>query len=269
MAVLNKLIDFSLNNRVLVLMGVLVIIAVGVVSLQYIKIDAFPDTTPVQVQINITAASLNAEEVEQQITFPIEQVISGLPGLQELRSVSKFGLSQVTVLFEDGMNIYFVRQLINERLGSVELPPGIQAPQLGPVSTGLGEVFHYILTYDGYDFTKLAEKERTQKLTELRTVHDWIVKPQLRGVAGVAEVNSWGGLEKQYQIRVDPNQLVKYGLTFDDLMEAVEKNNRNVGGGYIRRNTEAPLVHGIGRTVDLQQIKNIVITAKDGVPIYV
>lgn len=266
---LNKTIDFSLKHRFLVILGVGILGVVGAVALRYLHVDAFPDTTPVQVQINTTAPALTPEEVEQQITFPVEQVISGLPGLQHLRSVSKFGLSQVVVIFEDGMDIYFVRQLLNERLATAELPEGINRPQLGPVSTGLGEVYHYYLTYEGIDFTKLSPQERQKKLTELRTLHDWVIKPQLRGVSGVAEVNSWGGHEKQYQIRVDPDLLIKYQLTFSDVLEAVEKNNRNVGGGYIRRNTEAPLIHGIGRTVNVKQIENVVITAKDGDPIYV
>jgi cobalt-zinc-cadmium resistance protein CzcA len=267
--VLNWIIDFSLKHRVFVVGCAIALAVVGAVALTHLDIDAFPDTTPVQVQINTSAPALNPLEVEQQITFPIEQVISGLPGLEELRSVSKFGISQVVVIFRDGMDIYFVRQLINERLTTVELPPGIQRPRLGPVATGLGEVFHYVVAYKGYDMSKLPEQERMQKLTELRTLHDWVIKPQLRGVKGVAEVNSWGGLEKQYQIRIDPDRLIKYGLTFSDVSEAVEKNNKNVGGGYIKKNTEAPLVHGIGRAVNVEQIGNIVLTAKDGVPTYV
>ena len=265
---LNWMIDFSLRHRFLVILGVFVAAAVGGIAMRNLHIDAFPDTTPVQVQINTTVPSLNAEEIEQQITFPIEQVISGLPGLTQLRSVSKFGLSQVVVIFEDDMDIYFVRQLINERLSSAKLPPGIDRPQLGPVSTGLGEVYHYVLTYKGYDMSKLPEKVRAEKLTELRTLHDWVIKPQLRGVSGVAEVNSWGGYEKHYQIRLDPDLLVKYELTFANVLEAAEKNNRNVGGGYIRKNTEDPLIHGIARTGSLEQIENIVLTAKDGDPIY-
>ena len=155
-------------------------VAVGAVSLQFLDIDAFPDTTPVQIQVNTRRPSLAPEEVERQITFPVEQAISGLPGLEMVRSISKFGLSQVVVTFHDGTDIYFARQLVNERLGTVELPEGIERPQMGPVSTGLGEVFHYVLTYEGYDFSKLPpDEERIKKLTELRTIHDWVVKPQL------------------------------------------------------------------------------------------
>jgi len=255
--VLNWIIDISLRNRIAVLLGVLALAALGALSLRYLDVDAFPDTTPVQVQINTLAPALGPEEVEQQITFPIEQVLGGLPGLANLRSVSKFGFSQVVVTFVDGTDIYFARQIVNERLGTAELPPGIASPRMGPVSTGLGEVFHYVLTSSGND------------LTELRTIHDWVVKPQLRKVPGVAEINSWGGYEKQYQVRIIPERLLKYGLTFEDVVQAVERNNRNVGGGSISRGTKMLLVHGLGRTVTLDQIRNIVITSQDGTPVRV
>ncbi len=235
--------------------GALAFAVLGAVSMWRLDIDAFPDTTPVQVEINSVAPSLGPEEVEQQITFPIEQVLSGLPRLQSLRSVSKFGLSQVVVYFEDGTDIYFARQVVNERLGTVLLPPEIERPKLGPVSTGLGEVFHYVVTGQGDD------------VTQLRTIHDWIIKPKLRTVKGTAEVNSWGGYEKQYQVRIDPPRLIKHGLTFDEVVEAVLRNNRNVGGGTTRQNSQMLLVHGIGRTVNVEQIQNIVVTAKQGVPI--
>ena len=266
---LNWIIDYSLRNRAVVLVAVAVIIAAGAWSLQYIDIDAFPDTTPVMVQINTTAPSLAPEEVERQITFPIEQVISGLPALDKLRSISKFGLSQVVVTFDDGTDIYFARQLINERLTTVELPEGIERPKMGPVSTGLGEVFHYVLRLDGVDISALPRERQIEKLTELRTIQDWIIKPQLRTVSGTAEVNSWGGFEKQFQVRIDPDRVIKHGLTFDEVVEAVKANNRNVGGGNITQNTEMLLVHGIGRTVNIEQIENIVIKAKDGVPVRV
>lgn len=266
---LNGLIDFSLRNRALVIIVTLVFAVAGVFALQHLDIDAFPDTTPVQIQINTTAPALSSEEIEKQITFPVEQSISGLPGLQVMRSISKFGLSQVVVTFEDGVDIYFARQLINERLSTVELPLGIGRPQMGPVSTGLGEVFHYVLTYDGVDFSLVSDEERIARLTELRTLHDWVVKPQLRSVPGVAEVNSWGGYEKQYQVRLDPDRLIKYGLTYEEVADAIGANNENVGGGTIRDGSELLLVHGIGRTVNIDQIEHIVIKAKDGVPIRV
>ena len=266
---LNWIIDLSLRHRFLVIGASLALAVVGAVSLAHLDIDAFPDTTPVQIQVNTVAPSLAPEEVERQITFPVEQAISGLPGLEMVRSISKFGLSQVVVTFQDGTDIYFARQVVNERLGAVGLPEGIARPVMGPVSTGLGEVFHYVLTYEGYDFSRMPEEERIQKITELRTIHDWVVKPQLRSISGVAEVNTWGGYEKQYQVRLDPERLIKHGLRFDQVMEAVSDNNRNVGGGSIAVGARMLLVHGQGRTVNVEQIKNIVITAKDGVPIRV
>lgn len=254
---LNRIIDFSLRNRLLVILGVLAAGVAGVISLRHLDVDAFPDTTPVQVQINTVAPALSPEEVERQITFPIEQVISGLPGLEQLRSISKFGLSQVVVIFEDGTDIYFARQLINERLATVELAQGIGRPKMGPVATGLGEVFHYIVTGQGTD------------ITELRTIHDWVIKPPMKTVRGTAEINSWGGYEKQYQVRINPDKLIKHGLTFGEVVEAVQKNNYNVGGGNITQESGMLLVQGIGRTTNIDQIRQIVVTAKDGVPIRV
>ena len=254
---LNWIIDISLRHRFVVIACAIALAVVGGVSLRHLDVDAFPDTTPVQVQINTVAPSLGPEEVEQRITFPIEQAIGGLPGLQNMRSVSKFGFSQVVVTFEDGTNVYFARQLINERLSTVELAAEIERPKMGPVATGLGEVFHYVVTGAGND------------VTELRTIHDWVIRPKMRSVKGVAEINSWGGYEKQYQIRIDPTLLIKYGLTFDLVVRAVEDNNRNVGAGNVREGTQSVLVQGLGRTTSTDQIKGIVITAKDGVPIRV
>jgi heavy metal efflux system protein len=255
--VLNWVIGFSLRHRALVILGTLALVAVGGLSLQYLDIDAFPDTTPIQVQINTVAPALGPEEVERRITFPIEQAIGGLPGLENMRSVSKFGFSQVVVTFEDAIDIYFARQLINERLATVELSAGIGRPKMGPVATGLGEVFHYVVTGKAND------------ITELRTIQDWVIKPKLRTVPGTAEINSWGGYEKQYQVRIDPNLLIKYRLTFDEVVRAVEQNNRNVGGGNVREGTKSVLVQGLGRTTDAEQIMGIVITSHDGVPVRV
>jgi len=255
--VLNWIIDYSLRHRAAVILATLALATVGGLSLRFLDIDAFPDTTPVQVQINTIAPALGPEEVERRITFPIEQAIGGLPGLEAMRSVSKFGFSQVVVTFEDGTDIYFARQLINERLATVELSEGIGRPKMGPVATGLGEVFHYVVTGAGND------------VTELRTIHDWFVRPKMRTVRGAAEINSWGGYEKQYQVRIDPNLLIKFNLTFDQVVQAVRDNNRNVGAGNVREGTQAVLVQAIGRTNNAEQIKSIVITARDGVPIRV
>ncbi len=174
-----------------------------------------------------------------------------------MRSVSKFGFSQVVVTFEDNIDIYFARQLINERLATVELADGIGRPKMGPVATGLGEVFHYVVTGTGRD------------ATELRTIHDWFIKPKLRTVKGAAEINTWGGYEKQYQVRINPDLLIKYGLTFDQVVEATEENNQNVGGGTVREGSQAVLVQGLGRTRTIDEIKGIVISAKDGIPVRV
>ena len=254
---LNWIIDLSLRHRFAVIVAVVCFAAVGGAALRFLPIDAFPDTTPVQVQINTVAPALGPEEVEQRITAVIEQALGYMPGLQNVRSVSKFGFSQVVVTFKDGTDIYFARQLVNERLTTVELAAGIQRPKMGPVATGLGEVFHYIVTGAGSD------------VTQPRTIHDWVIKPKMRTVRGVAEINSWGGYAKQYQLRIDPNLLIKFGLTFDQVVEAVEQNNRNVGGGSVREGTQSVLVQGVGRTSSIAEIRSIVVTAKGGVPIRV
>jgi cobalt-zinc-cadmium resistance protein CzcA len=252
---LHWIIDFSLRHRILVIVATIGFAVVGGVSLQRLDIDAFPDTTPVQVQVNTVAPSLGPEEIEQQITFPIEQALGGLPHLQQLRSVSKFGLSQVVLTFDDGTGIYFARQLVNERLNTVELPTGTERARMGPVSTGLGEVFHYIVSGKGDD------------ITEMRTIHDWVIKPKLRTVKGTAEINTWGGYEKQFQIRIDPQKLESRKLTLAEVMEAVEKNNKNVGAGNVRIKSQMLLVHGQGRVTNVEQIKDIVIKAEDNKPI--
>ncbi|WP_439627667.1 efflux RND transporter permease subunit [Gemmata sp.] len=252
---LNAIIDYSLRYRWLVIMMAVALAAAGAVSLRFLDIDAFPDTTPVQVQINTVAPALGPEEVEQQITYPVEQALSGLPKIAQMRSISKFGFSQVVVIFEDGTDIYFARQLVTERLSSVQLPHGLDRPKMGPVSTGLGEVFHYVVTGRGDD------------VTQLRTVHDWVVRPQMRRVRGVAEVNSWGGFERQYQVCIDPARVAKYGLTFDAVTAAIRENNQNVGGGVIDRGSGTLLVHGVGRTTTLEQLRGIQVAVKDGVPV--
>ena len=252
---LEKIIAWSLSHRIAVLAGAAITCLVGWVAVNNLVIDAFPDTTPVQVQINTVAPGMVAEEIERQITFPVELAMGGMPGLEGIRSASMFGLSVVIVTFRDGTDIYFARQLINERLGTVSVPPGVEKPEMGPVSTGLGEVFHYLLV------------PRGMSLTDAKTLQEWTLKPALRSVPGVAEVNAWGGLNKQYQIRVDPALLRKYDLSFDQVVEAVPRNNFNVGGGSIDRTGDAVLVYGVGRTVDIEQIQRIVIASSNGVPI--
>ena len=253
---LERLVDFALRNRLLVLLLGLALLGGGVFTATRTPVDAFPDTTPVQVQINTVAPALNPEEIEQQLTLPVELSIGGLPGLANVRSISKFGLSQVVATFDDETRIIDARQYVSERLATVELPEGIERPQLGPISTGLGEIFHYVLRSD--------DPGRT--LEELRTLHDWVVKPELRKVPGVAEVNSWGGYEKQYHVVVAPEALLKYDLTLGDVFEALEKNNQNVGGGVLTSGGQSQLVHGLGRVASIAQIENIVLSAIDGAP---
>ncbi|MGE0193731.1 MAG: efflux RND transporter permease subunit [Planctomycetota bacterium] len=254
---LEAIIDWSLKHRLLVVVGGLAFVLFGLLAMRQLEVDAFPDTTPVQVQVNTVAPSLTPEEVEQQITFPIEQAISGLPRLDEVRSISKFGLSQVVVIFEDGTDIYFARQLVAERLSTVELPDELPRPEMGPVATGLGEVFHYVVTSAGGD------------LTELRTIHDWVVRPTMRTVRGAAEINSWGGYERQVQVRIDPACLIRHDVTFDQVVAAVRAGNVNVGGGNISRSGGMLLVHGVGRPSSADEVARIVVAAKDGVPVLV
>ncbi|MBX6314808.1 MAG: efflux RND transporter permease subunit, partial [Isosphaeraceae bacterium] len=205
---LNALIGFSLKNRFVVLLLAGILIAFGVRAAVRLPLDAFPDTTPVQIQINTVAPELSPEEIERQITFPVEYALGGLKGLEQVRSISKFGLSQVVATFEDGTDIYFARQQVNERLGEAQLPEGVGRPEMGPVATGLGEVYHYLLTSENSEYG----------LTELRTLQDWVIRPRLRRVPGVAEINSWGGLAKQFEARVDPVKLAKHHLTLDDVV---------------------------------------------------
>ncbi|HNZ76886.1 MAG TPA: CusA/CzcA family heavy metal efflux RND transporter [Verrucomicrobiota bacterium] len=256
---LNWLVQTSLRNRLLVCVLTLALVVVGARLLRVLPIDAFPDTTPVQVQINANVPALSPQEAEQQVTIPVELALGGLPGLQNVRSISKFGLSQVVATFDDRTSIYRARQLISERLQSVDLPAGVPRPQLGPIATGLGEVFHYAV----------RAKDARRTLTELRELQDWVIKPELRKVPGVAEITSWGGFEKQYHVVADPDLLVKHRLTWEDLFAALEANNQNVGGGQVVRAGESLLVQGIGLTTNVAEIGDIVIASAGGVPVHV
>ncbi len=254
---MNRIVEIALRNRLLVLLLFGVGMGFGAWRLIHIPVDAFPDTTPIQVQVNTVAPALNAEEIEQQITLQVELAIGGLPGLSSVRSVSKFGLSQVVAVFDDATEITDARQYVSERLASVELPQGIGRPELGPIATGLGEVFHYIV----------SSQDPQRTLEELRTLHDWVIKPELRKVPGVAEVNSWGGKEKQFHVVVSPDALLKYELTLGDVFRTLEENNHNVGGGQVVSGGESRLVHGLGRVSSIEEIENIVLVAYDGTPV--
>lgn len=262
-----RLIQFAIEQRIIVLLAVLLMAGVGVASYQKLPIDAVPDITNVQVQINSAAPGFSPLETEQRITFPIETAMAGLPGLQQTRSLSRSGLSQVTVIFKDGTDLFFARQLVNERLqvAREQLPVGIETA-MGPISTGLGEIFLWTVEAeegarkdDGTPYTP----------TDLRVIQDWIIKPQLRNVPGVAEINTIGGFAKEYQIAPDPKRLAAYNLTLSDLVTALERNNANVGAGYIERSGEQLLIRAPGQVASINDIANIVITTSDGTPIRV
>ena len=257
---LRRLIDFSLENRTLVLIAAALLIVGGAYSLARLPIDAVPDITNVQVQILTKAPALGPVEIEQFVTYPIEAAMSGLPNLVEIRSVSRYGLSAITVVFEDGVNVYFARQLVNERLSQAReaIPPGFGNPEMGPVSTGLGEV--YMFTVEGEGFSPM----------ERRTVLDWDIAPRLRAIPGVTEVNVWGGLPKQYQVVVEPARLVAYGLSLHEVFEAVERGTGNSGGGYIEHNREQYVIRGEGLAGSIADLERVVIKAgPEGTPVTV
>jgi cobalt-zinc-cadmium resistance protein CzcA len=249
------------------MLATLGLIGLGVYSFQRLPIDALPDITNVQVQINSEAPGYSPLEVEQRITYPVETTLAGLPYLMETRSISRYGLSQVTVIFEEGTDIYFARQLINSRLQEVkqQLPVGIQ-PIMGPIATGLGEIFMWSLEWDE---SHLRLKDPFDAAVELRTVQDWIIRPQLRTVPGVAEVNSIGGYTKQYQVAPDPEKLMAFNITFRDVMDALAKNNTNVGAGYLEHKGEQYLIRAPGQVVSEEEISKIVIGTHRGVPIHI
>ncbi len=258
---LNSIVDVSLRYKVLVLVGFLLIVFFGVQAFRAVPVDAFPDVTPVQVNIYTESPGLAAEDVEKLLTFPVETAMAGLPGVDEIRSVSLFGLSYVSVYFKDNVDIYFARRLAGEKLleAKARIPEGYGEPSLGPNSSGLGQVFWY--TVESAD----------QKLStmDLRSLQDWNIRLLLRTAPGVDDVSSWGGDEKQYQVAIQPQKLIKYGLSFKTVMEALTSNNRQVGGQYVNLGQEQYLVRGLGLVTSTRDIGNIVITQREGVPIYV
>ena len=262
---IEKLIAFSIRHRWFVLLGAIAVAALGVWNYQRLPIDAVPDITNVQVQINTAAPGYSPLEAEQRITFPIETAMAGIPHLDNTRSLSRYGLSQVTVIFKDGTDIYFGRQLIAERLQQVkdQLPAGVEV-EMGPISTGLGEI--YMWTVEAKEGAR-KPSGGAYTPTDLREVQDWVIKPQLRNVPGVVEVNTIGGFEKQYHVTPKPDRLVAYGLSFRDIMDALLKNNANLGAGYIQKNGEQYLVRTPGQVRDVQDIRNIVVSNSDGIPV--
>ncbi|MCI0416435.1 efflux RND transporter permease subunit, partial [bacterium] len=261
---IHSLIEFALKQRALILIGTLLIAALGIYAYRSLPIDAFPDVTNIQVQVITEAPGRSPVEVEQFITYPVEVQMTGLPKLTELRSLSKFGLSMVTIVFEDNVDIYFARQLVLERLieAKEKLPEGIE-PAMGPISTGLGEIYQYTLEKPG------NSGNADQDLMDLRTIEDWIVRPILKTVPGVTDVNAFGGHVKQYQILVDPDRLKKYDLTLREVFEAVAANNTNAGGNVLEHSAERYLIRGVGLITNTQDIRDIVVKAHDGIPIFV
>lgn len=288
---LERILHFSIRNRWLIVLFTVIVAAVGAYSLLHLPIDAVPDITNNQVQINTVYPALSPVEIEKQVTFPIEIAMAGIPGLQSTRSLSRNGFSQVTVIFEDNVDIYFARQQVFERLAQAgeSLPPGAE-PVMGPIATGLGEVYMYTVEYEhphgtgadvrdgkpGWqsDASYLTPEGRrlrgdVELVTYLREVQDWIVRLQLQTVAGIAGVDSIGGYVKQYHVQPDPLKLVSYGLSFGDIIEALEKNNISTGAGYIEHKGEMYIVRAAGRINTLDEIESIIVGSRGGVPIYV
>ena len=265
---LGTLISLSIRHRILVVFASVLLAALGVYNFTRLPIDAVPDITNVQVQINTSVPSLSPTEIEQRVTYPIEVSMSGLPGLDELRSISRYGLSQVTVVFKDDTDLYLARQLVSERLQIAKgsLPAGLAEPAMSPISTGLGEVYMWSVEAepgakkpDGSDYN----------LMDLRTIQDWVIRPQLLTVPGVAEVNSIGGYAKQFHITPQPARLLSLGLSFQDIAEALEQNNSFASGGYIEHRSEQYLVKMNGLVSSIEEIGSIPLATRDGIPILI
>ncbi len=262
---IDSIVRLAVERRLLILCFIFVIVGVGVWSYQKLPIDAVPDITNVQVQINTAAPGYSPLESEQRITYPVETALAGLPKLSYTRSLSRYGLSQVTVVFEEGTDIYFARNLINARLGAIKsaLPPGLE-PEMGPISTGLGEIFMY--TVQANPDARMVNGE-SYNATALREIQDWIIKPQLAQVKGVIEVNSIGGYNKQYHVMPDPTKLLLYKVSVENVVQALQANNDNRGAGYIERNGQRLLVRSPGQLATVDDIGNVIITEHDSVPI--
>lgn len=252
---INKLIQFSVTNRMFIFMATFVLLIFGYKSFQTLSIDAVPDITNTQVQINTPVKGLVPEEIERMVTFPVEYSMNGIPGVETIRSISRFGISQVTVIFNEETKILTARQLVSEKLQNLELPKGI-FPEMGPISSGLGEIFHYSISAKN---PKIDPDERLVELMELRSLQDWFIKPRLLTVKGVTEVNTIGGFEKQFFIQPDIKKMTKFGLHFEDIEQAIEKTNINVGGGYIQQTGEQLLVRGVGLLKNFKDIESVVV----------
>ncbi len=263
---IERLVDVSLRHRLLVLVGLLLIAALGTWAFLGLPIDPFPDVTNVQVEVLSTSPGMSPQEVEKFITHPLEMALSGLPRLTQLRSVSRFGLSVITAVFEDGTDIYFARQNVHERVSEAEgrVPPGVQV-EMGPVSTAMGEIYQYTL-----EGTPPADESgRVEYLTDLRTIQDWMLAPVLKSIPGVNEINSFGGYIRQYEVVADPDRLLRYDLTLGDLAGALERNNRNVGGNVLPQGARQYLVRGVGLLQSAEDIGRVVVASRHGTPVLV
>ena len=261
---LKKIIQFSLKNKLITLLFTFAIVAFGIYALARISIGAVPDITNNQVQVITTSRNLSTQDVEQFITYPVELEMANLPRIKEIRSISKFGLSVVTIVFDDELGTYLPRQLIAEKIKSAtaQIPEGFGTPQMGPITTGLGEIYQYVLDV-------APEYESKYTAMDLRTIQDWIVKRQLSGIPGVVEVNTWGGFLKQYEVSINPEKLNAIGLSPVDIFDALEKNNNVAGGGYIEKGDQSFFIRGEGLVGSISDIENIVIVMRAGVPVYV
>jgi cobalt-zinc-cadmium resistance protein CzcA len=260
----DKIIAFSIRNKVAIGIMTLVLILAGIYSAYNLPVDAQPDITNNQVQIITQAPSLGAQEVEQFITAPIELSMANIAGIIEKRSISRSGISVITIVFKDNLDIYWARQQVNAQLKEAEssIPAGLGEPVLAPITTGLGEIYQYVLhTKKGY--------ENKYTPTDLRTLQDWLVRTQLAGTVGVAEVSGWGGYVKQYEIALDNDRLNSLGITIPQVYEALQKNNENTGGSYIEQQSNAYFIRGLGQVQNLDDIRRIVVKNTQGSPILV
>ena len=256
---MHRIIDFSLRNKFLIIVMTLVMVGVGVRSMLRLPIDAVPDVTPNQVLVLTQAPGLGPLEVERFITFPVETAMSGLPGITDIRSVSRFGLSAVYIYFEEDLDLYFVRRLVLERLPDAReaIPEGLGTPTMGPITSGLGEIYQFEVRGDG------------KSLMDLRSILEWDIAFKLRSVPGVVEVNSYGGELKTYEVQIDPDKLVSYKISLDQVFAALEGNNANAGGAYLERAQEQYVIRGEGLVEKISDIDNIVVSAEGGTPIYI
>ena len=259
---LEKIIGFSLKFKLIIILFTLTIAAFGMYAILNIPVGAVPDITNNQVQVITTSGNLSTQEIEQFITAPVELEMANLPGVKEIRSISKFGLSVVTIVFSESMGTYLPRQLIAEKIksASANIPEGFGTPEMGPISTGLGEIYQYVLDVkSGY--------EGRYSAMDLRTIQDWIVRRQLSGINGVVEVNSWGGYLKQYEVAVNPARLQALNISLMEVFDALESNNSISGGAYIEKNAESYFIRGDGQVKSLEDIEKTVVINQGGVPL--